>query len=72
MHMIPYNARVRKGYKVNKRARFYRKRTVWPFIWEYATRLKALEDLNLKINITKCMQAIVTSLTIKKSVSIRG
>lgn len=52
------NTRVREGRRVNKRARFCRKKIAYFLIPEYAARLKVPNSLNLKIDKTRCARAI--------------
>lgn len=53
--MTSCSAQVGEGRRVNKGARFYERKTVWLFMQEYATGLKAPKGLNLRIDLTKCM-----------------
>lgn len=68
--MTLYSTRVGKRKSVNQKAGVCRKRIVWPLMQEYATGLKALKGLNIKIDTTGCMQAIATSSAIERLANI--
>lgn len=68
--MTSCSTRIGEEKKVNKRAGFCKKRTAWLFMQEYAIRLKALKSFNLRMDITKCVQAIAAFSVIKKSTSV--
>lgn len=72
IYITSYRARVGEKRRINKGFQSYERRTIWLFIQKYATGLKVSEDMNLKINTIRYVQAIATSLAIDKSVSKRG
>ena len=70
MHMTSCNVRVRDEKRVNKRAGFCGKRNIYSLILEYTTRLKVLNDLNLRIDMTGCTWAIATFSAIKRLANV--
>ncbi len=66
------SAKVGEERRVIRGAGFCGKRTVWPFMQEYAAGLKAPEDLHLRIDTTGCAQAIATSSVIERSARAGG
>ncbi len=67
MHMTLYSARVGKRRRVNRGAWFCRRKTVEPFMGEYAIGLKAPKGLNLRIDTTGYARAIMASSARKRS-----
>lgn len=72
IRMISCNARVGEKRRVNKKAGFYKKRTVCFLIPKYATRLKFPNGFNLRIDIIGCAQTIAAFLAVKRSTSVEG